>query len=244
MKSRELFKIGKDCFERREYTKALKVLNEIVECEEDDKELLSDTFYLMANIFHLKGEIGKAIKGFNKSISLNPAHTDASISLSVLYNDIGRYEEAKRVFETANERVRVQDTSQGVKDEHINKKFALKHFELAEMYLTYNRLDEAMFEYNKANKLDPENLEARIKIAKVYAKKNFITKAFDELRKLKNENPNYMPARIAMGVLLYGQGKVVEAQSEWQRVLAKEPSNKEANMYLNLSNTATETSVF
>ncbi len=104
-------------------------------------------------------------------------------------------------------------------------------------------LDEALFEFNKSIGLNPENLEIRVKMAKVYAKKGFVSKAFEELKKLKNEHPTFAPARLALGVLLYGNGNIIEAQNEWERVLAIEPKNSEAEMYLNLSQTATETSL-
>jgi len=243
LKRNEDYRKAKELYDNQELKKSLLLLNDIIETEKDDKELLAQTFFLMANIFHLKGEIGKAIKAFNKCLSLDPSHTDASISLSVLYNDIGQYEEAKRIFETANKRVKSGQNNEFLEDGHINKKFASKHFELAEMYFTYNRHDEALFEYNKVKNLDPSNLEVRIKIAKTFAKKNFINKAFDELQLLKNEVPNYLPARIALGVLLYGCGKILEAQTEWEKILTKDPRNEEALMYLNLSRTATETSL-
>lgn len=243
LKKNEDYRKAQELFDGQEYKKAQILLNDIVETERDDKELLAKTFFLMANIFHIKGEIGKAIKAFNKCLSLDPSHTDASISLSVLYNDIGQYEVAKRIFETANQRVKSGQGQDFLEDNHINKKFAAKHFELAEMYFTYNRLDEALFEYNKVRKLDPENLEVRIKLAKTYAKKSFINKAYDELQALKHEQPNFLPARIALGVLFYGSGKILEAQSEWEKVLTKDPRNEEALMYLNLSRTATETSL-
>ena len=202
-------------------------------------------FFLLANVFHINGEIGKAIKAFSKVLSLNPEHTDAAISLSVLYNDIGQYEDARKVFEMANDRVKGKGkTANGItEDKHINKKFASKHYEIADLYLSYNRYDEALFEYNKVIALDPENLEAKIKIAKVYAKKGFIAKAIEELRVLKNEEPNYAPARIALGVIHYGNGNVLEAQTEWEKVLLKDPFQSEASMYLNLSRTATETNL-
>ena len=60
---------------------------------------------------------------------------------------------------------------------------------------------------------------------------------------LKNEHPTYLEARVALGILYYGNGKILEAQSEWERVLSKEPHNQEAGMYLNLSKTATETTL-
>ncbi len=241
----ELLQKGKEYFNRGEYKKSLMMFNEIVEVGNVEKRTLAETYFHLANIFHLKGEIGKAIKAFNKVLNLEPSHTDASISLSVLYNDIGRYDEAKKIFEKANERVKTGSATLGnVEDQHINKKFSNKHYELAEMYMTYQRFDEALFEYNKSIKLDPTNLEARLKIAKVYAKKNFLNKALDELKKLKNEFPSYLPARNALGVLYYGSGCILEAQSEWERVISKDPRNQEANMYMNLSKTATETSIY
>ena len=236
----QLLKTARECFEKQEYKKAQVVLNEII--ESDDRNV--DALFLLANIFHINGEIGKAIKAFTKVLNLNPEHTDAAISLSVLYNDIGQYEDAKKVFDAANERVKGKNKGTGLmEDKHINKKFASKHYEIADLYLSYNRYDEALFEFNKVIGLDPENLEARIKIAKVYAKKGFIAKAIEELRNLKNEEPSYAPARIALGVIHYGNGNVLEAQAEWEKVLIKDPFHAEASMYMNLSKTATETRI-
>lgn len=237
----ERIKAGKDCFDRGEFQKALMIFSELIET--DDR--LAEPYFYLGNIFHMQGDLGKAIKAFQKVLELNPEHTDASISLSILYNDIGRYEEGQRIFNTTAERVKSRGNplGQGVQDTHVNKKFSLKHYELAEMYMSYNRFDEALFEYNKAVGLDPENLEARVKVAKVYAKKGFVTKAFDELRKIRNESPSFIPAHIALGILHYGNGNVVEAQTQWRKVLSLDPHNQEAAMYLNLSRAATETQV-
>ena len=243
-RTRELLHQGKECFRRKEYKKSIQFFGEIIETKEVEKNLLIEAYFHLASIFHLQGEIGKAIKAFNKVLGLEPAHTDAAISLSVLYNDIGRYDEAKKIFDRANARVKKGSAPSGnFEDQHINHKFSHKHYELAEMYMTYQRFDEALFEYNKAVKLNPDNLEARLKVAKVYAKKNFAHKAVDELKKLKNEFPHYLPARNALGILYYGSGHILEARNEWERVISKDPKNQEARMYMNLSKTATETSV-
>lgn len=235
----EILREGIDCYERGEFKKARIHFTDIVEVNGKNAQ----AFFYLANIFHMRGEIGKAIKAFNKVLSLDPSHTDAAISLSVLYNDIGRYEEAKKVFAKANERVKSTDSEGLIADKHVNKKFSNKHYELADLYMSYNRFDEALFEYNKAINLDPENLEIRIKSAKVYAKKGFVEKAKEELRSLKNEYPNFVPARIALGILYYGNGQIIEAQAEWERALVKEPKNEEALMYLNIAKTATETTL-
>ena len=240
--NKELLKKAKTYVQQGRQDKALLLLNDILEDNEKDTEVLAECYFQLANIAHVRGEIGKAIKSFDKAIELNPNHTDASLCLSVLYNDIGHYEDAKKIFQKTDKRVKSSPQG-GIDDEHIRKKFSFKHYELAELYLSYNRMEEALFEYNKAIALDEKNLEIRVKVAKVYAKRKFISKAFDELKRLKNEHPGYIPARIHLGVLYYGCGKVLEAQAEWQKVLAREPGHQEAAMYLNLSRTASEISL-
>jgi len=240
-----ILKRANDCYKRQDYQKAIVLYSEIVESDNGhrDPEVQIEALFHMANIFHMKGEIGKAIKAFSKVVELDPNHTDASISLSVLYNDIGKYENAKKIFNKTQDRVRDPSLGAGLEDEHINKKFSSKHYELAELYVSYNRYDEALFEYNKAINLDGENLEARIKLAKTYSKKGFTSKAIEELKRLKNENPSFLPARIALGVLYYGQGMALEAQTEWEQVTSRDPSHTEAKMYLNLSKAASETTL-
>ncbi|MCO4753881.1 MAG: tetratricopeptide repeat protein [Bacteriovoracaceae bacterium] len=233
----QLLAQGKELFNKNALTKAQQTFEEVIEANPS----CSEAFFFIGNIFHIKGQLGKAVKAFNKVIEIDPNHTDAAISLSVILNDIGKYEEAKEIFEKANDQVKKE--SSGIQDPHINKKFSQKHYEIAEMYFSYNRYDESLFEYNKASALDPENLEIGIKVAKVYSKKGFLSKAIEVLKKLKNENPGYTPARVALGLLHYGTGNVLEAQTEWQNALAKDPSNEELQMYLNLSKSATETNL-
>ncbi len=238
LKLNDLLKKAKDAFQKNDLKTAGLFLNDIIEQNPNATE----AFFLLANVFHVRGELGKAIKAFQRVLELDPHHTDASISLSVIYNDIGRYEDAKNIFEKANSQVK-NTQQQGLADPHLNRKFSLKHYEMAEMYAAYGRIDEALFEYNKAATLDPDNLEIRIKVAKAYTKKGFSSKAFEELKRLKNEQPGYMPARIALGLLYYGNGNIIEAQAEWQNVLSREPEHAEASMYVGLSKSATETTI-
>lgn len=235
----ELISKANQYYKTKDYVGAQAVLEEVLQGNPKN----TDASFMLANVFHARGYIGKAIKYFSKTTELDPNHTDAAISLSILFNDIGQYDQAKSVFEKANEKVKSKSLAAGVEDPHINKKFSTKHFELGDLYLTYNRFDEALFEYNKAIGLDPANLDLRVKLAKVYAKKGFNSRAFDELKKIKNEYPAYIPARIALGILHYGSGNVVDAQNEWMSVLSRDPSNSEAQMYINLSKTASETTL-
>ncbi len=222
-----------------EFKKAEKYLSTMISGGSGD----SSVYFELGNLYHTRGEIGRAIKSFKKTLELEPSHTDASISLSVLLNDVGQYNEARKVFEETDRRVKKGDSGSLIDDKHINKKFSLKHLELADLYLTYNRFDEALFELKKASALDPENLQFRLKLAKIYSKKGFKGKAVDELVKLKNEKPDYLEARVALGVVYFGLGNILEAQTEWEKVLSKEPKNSDAITYLELSKNANEVSL-
>lgn len=225
---------AKNYYKEAQYEKSLGVLKRIMDSGYDDE----DVYFLKANIMHINGKISEAIKNFKKVLEINDEHTDAMISLSVLYNDIGKYEAAQKYFELADRKVK--QGSGGVIDTHINKKFSGLHFEIAEMYFTYGRHDEALSEFKKAYELNPQNLSIKVKIAKVYERKDFKAKALDELLQLKRIAPNYVPGRLALGLHYYSLGKIIEAQNEWHNILKKEPANKEARMYLTLSKSATE----
>ncbi|MCB9094863.1 MAG: tetratricopeptide repeat protein [Halobacteriovoraceae bacterium] len=226
------------CFREGKLEKALLYVDEVISQDPND----SETYFLKANVFHVQGKIGKAVKTFKQVIEMNNDHTDAMVSLSVLLNDIGRYEEAKKYFELADKKVKKGDNG-GVVDNHINKKFSAHHYEIAEMYFAYGRYDEALTEYNKASSLDPANLMIKVKIAKVYSKKGFYSKAIDEFRSIKRLDAGFLPARMALGLHYYTNGKIIEAQNEWKNILQKDPEHKEAQMYLKLSQNATEVSL-
>jgi len=232
---RKAIEEGCALYENKKLDAAKAVFQSII----DREEKCTEAYYYLGNILHAQGELGRAIRCFNKVLELEPQHTDASLCLSVILNDIGRYEEAQAVYNKADQQVGVE--SGGVDDLHINKKFALKHYDLAEQYAAYHRYDEAVFEYDKAIGLDPSNIEMKIKLAQAYAKKGYMDRSIEELQKAKKENPYEASLRMALGLTYFGMGKVIEAQSEWQEVLQQDPTHPEARMYMDLSQASNET---
>ena len=158
-----------------------------------------DTHYLLGVMYYFQGQVGLTVENLKKTLSLDPRHTDAAVCLSVLMNDIGKYDDAKRVFEQANQSVAHQRAGT---DLGVDRKFAVKHLELGDLYFRYRRYDEAIEEYGKAMRLDPSTLDIRIRRAKAYAKKGFLTRSMQELQQLKREQPQYIPARIQLGLSL------------------------------------------
>lgn len=196
--------------------------------------------HLQGTRYYLQGNLSKAIDSFKKILADDPKHTDAAISLSIIYNDIGKYDEAKKIYQIANHSLRFKNIGN---DTLLDRKFALKHVELGDLYFKFHRYDEALEDYSRAMKLDPSQLEVRIKIAKVYAKKGFTTRAIQELQQLCHDHQEFIPARIHLGLMHYSQGNVIDAEIEWERAKARSPEQPELDTYLEMARQATETSV-
>lgn len=195
---------------------------------------------LLGTCRYLQGQLLKAIDCFKQLLSIDPKHTDAAISLSIIYNDIGKYDEAKKIYQIANQSLQLK--REGT-DALLDRKFALKHIELGDLYFKYHRYDDALDDYSRAARLDPMQLEIRIKLAKVYAKKGFTTRAIQELQQLCHEHQDYVAARVHLGLMYFSIGNVIDAQLEWEKARNQDPSNPEIQTYLEMAKHATETSV-
>lgn len=207
------------------------------ECLDDHKKT---ALHAMGTCHYLQNHLSESIECFKKVLGLDPKHTDAAISLSVIYNDIGRYDEAKKIYQIANQSLQLKRKGT---DNLLDRKFALKHLELGDLYLKYHRYDDALDDYSRALRLDPSQLDIRIKLAKVYAKKGFTTRAIQELQQLCHEHQDFVAARVHLGLMYFSQGNVIDAQLEWERARQKDPSNPEIQTYLEMAQHATETSV-
>jgi tetratricopeptide (TPR) repeat protein len=191
----------------------------------------ADFYYLRGLLRSYQGRLVESIEDLRRALSIEPKHTDSAVCLSIILNDIGRYDEAKKVFEQANQSVFLKQIGD---DQQIDRRFAVKHFELGDLYFRYRRFDEAIEEYNKAILLDPRTIEMRVKRAKAFAKKGFITRAIQDLQQLKQERPTDLSVRVQLGLLHYSQGNSLDAELEWESVLELDPVHREAIAYLDL----------
>ncbi|MCC7440156.1 MAG: tetratricopeptide repeat protein [Bdellovibrionales bacterium] len=212
---------------RRDFANAEHLIRQRMTAQPAD----ADAHYFLGVSSYFQGQIGRAIESLRKALNFDPQHTDAAVCLSVLLNDIGKYDDAKGVFDQANQSI---SAKRAVGTPEIERKFAVKHLELADLYLRYRRYDEAIEEYGKAASLDPADPEIRIRRAKALAKKGFVTRAIQELQQLRAESSSYPPARIQLGLLHYSQGNVLDAELEWEAVLEAEPTHREALAYLEM----------
>ena len=119
---------AKESFIEGDYRTAEPILQQAILQNNKDPEI----YQMLATLFYDKGQFNKAIKAFKKALEIDPSYTDASVGLSIILNDIGRYDEAKEVFIDAQERL---NETKKQSDPFIEDKIAQKHLELFDLYL-------------------------------------------------------------------------------------------------------------
>jgi tetratricopeptide (TPR) repeat protein len=179
---------------------------------------------------------------FKRALQLDPHFTDAAISLSIIYNDTGHYQEGAQVFAQA-EKAAMRKSTAPTPSIVLAREISNKHLELGNLYRRLQRFDEAANEFLKAGRVDPENFEARILLAKTHGQRGQMRLAQQELESLVREQPDNVPARIHLALLYYAIGNAVDAQIELQEALLKEPNNQQVKMYIDMTRQATESTI-
>lgn len=224
----DLLQEAKEYFKQGQYNIAEQLLGRLVLSNTKDPEV----YHMLATIFYDRGQFSKAIRTFKRALELDPTYTDASVGLSIILNDLGKYEEGKKVFLEAD-RILRQKKQQA--DPYMDEKIATKHQELADLYLQTHRPKEALEQLLRAQKLSSRRAEISLRIADCYLQTQEQEKAILTLRQLIKDYPNFLTARMRLGNLLYQLGRVAEATHMWESVLAREPQHEEAKKRIEMA---------
>lgn len=194
-----------------------------------------EVYQMLATIYYDKGQFNKAIKTFKRALEIDPAYTDASVGLSIILNDLGKYEEGKQVFQEAQ---KLLDRKAGKMDPYIEEKLASKHEELADIYFQYKQFNEALEQLFKAQKLSSRKAEIILRMTDCFIRMGDTEKAIRELRSLIKEYPQLTQVRLKLGIIYYNMNHLAEATEQWEAILLRDPQHAEAHRYLKMANAA------
>ena len=231
---RELVALGKEHFQRGDYSLAAGHLEQVVK----RGAAFADVHHMLGVIYHHLGEFESAQAAFQKALDINPGYVEAALNLAIVCNDLGQYERAQQVYGAAIARARTRQVRDPNGDEPLDPytrgKIANLHAAVADGYLSVRRPNDAAAEYRKALSLCPTFVDLRMKLAHALREANDLDSALSEYRLAVQHAPAYVPARVALGTALYAGGKIDEAVTQWQEVLRIEPQHRTAGMYLKL----------
>lgn len=229
--SHQLIDEARSAFIEGDYATAEPLLNQPTLINSKNPEVLQ----MLATIYYDQGKFNKAISTFKKALEIEPGYTDAAVGLSIILNDIGRYDDAKKIFDDAKAQL---DAKKQSAEPNINEKFAAKHAELADMYLQYKRFDESAEQYMRAISLSPKKLDLILRLTESYIQSGQKEKAIKELKALLQADPRLTAPRLKLGLILYNSHHIAEAVDQWENILRYDSKNQEAIRYLKMAQAA------
>jgi len=223
----ELVELGKQCFENRDYSNAERYFRKVI----NSNARFADVQNLLGVTCHIEGKFESAIKAFEAALKINPHYTEALLNLAVLFNDLGRYAEAKKLYTHLKKK-----TDGKTKDiEPVLKgKLSNMHADLGDTYRSIGLYKHAAVEYNKALSLNPTYADIRTKLGIALREGGDLNASVKELKKVGKDDPKYTLAKIQLGVTYYSLSKINEAKKEWEAVLHQDSNNESAKIYLKL----------
>ncbi len=222
---RQLLVLGREHYQRGEYEKAEYLLRQVV----GKADRFADVHHMLGVIAHNRADFVGAEAHFEKAVLLNPNYTEAQLNLMVTYNDLGKYDSARRVYS----QVRLRAEAAPV-DPFIKGKIANMHAELAQAYVDAGMVTESIRELEKAVQLCPHFADLQVRLGILYRDAGEIGRARECFEAARLHNPSFVPGRLALGTLLLGAGQQEAARREFEAVIEIEPTHRTAHMYLRL----------
>jgi len=194
-------------------------------------------FSLLGNIYHRQGEFSRAIKNYKTALDINSKDVETAVNLALIYNDLGKYEQGAELYSQAISVMKEMETSKHSADsnENANSMFAAQHANLGELYLRYNRAEEALRELERALSLAPEAYKFYVELAECLSRLGKKDVAIKKLKFVKAKRPDIYEARVKLGHLMFLEGGIGPAVEEWDSVLKDDPGNVEAKMYIKMA---------
>lgn len=226
---RYLIEQGKEFFKSQAYKKAEAIFLKIISAKKE----YADVYNMLGIINHQGGQLSQAIDYFKKALKINPHYKEALLNLSVLYNDIGEYKQAKLLL-TRSKKEDLKDAKEKI-DPYIKGKLANKHAEVGNTYRGFGLYAQAVNEFKKACELAPHFYDLHNKLGICLREDGKKKEALEEFRLIIKKQPKYLDAQIQLGVTLYACGEKTKARQIWQKIAKENPYHAMARMYLKLS---------
>ena len=230
---KQLLLLGREHYQNKEYEKAEYLLHQVAE----KLDQFADVHHMLGVITHSRGDFAEAERHFERAVHLNPNYTEAQLNLMVTYNDLGKYDEARKLY--AEMRARGHEAGREI-EPFAKGKIANMHAELSQAYQDVGMPVDAIRELEKATTLCPSFADLLTRLGVLYRDSGDKVRARERFLAAKVANPRYIQARLMLGVLLLSGGDNEAAIAEFEAVIAQDPENKSAQTYLRIATKKSE----
>lgn len=225
-KIQDEIQLGKDFAKSKNYKRAEEIFLKILK-----KHPMADVYNYLGTTYADSGDFKAAEFCFQKALQINPDYLEASLHLSVLYNNLGFQKKSKPIYMRLK---KYGAKSKGAADPLLLSRIANLYAEIGDLFHGVGESKEAIEAYEKAASYQPTYIDIQTKLAVAYREIGKKSKALQVLRKIKNRASRYAPYWMALGVTYYSQKKMKQAHEAWKKALKLDPKNSSAKAYLRL----------
>lgn len=226
---------AREHYKRKEFDRARHLLEKLVE---SGVLTYADVFNMLGVIHHDQGDLARAQEQFEAALRINPNYTEAVLNLTVTYNEIGRYEDARQLMEHLGQRAPGSESEQ--LEPYARGKIANLHAEVAQAYYDVGALGAAIEELQKAIHLCGDFVDLRVRLGNMLTEAHRVPEAVAQYEEAVRLKPEYHQAKIELGIAYLKAKRKDEAIALWREVLERDPHNRSARMYLRLSGVKVE----
>ncbi|HEV3271018.1 MAG TPA: tetratricopeptide repeat protein [Candidatus Methylacidiphilales bacterium] len=191
-----------------------------------------------------RNDLINAAGALEEAIRLQPGNAKAHANLGVVYDDMGRSDDARAEEDTAiklnphmdaphynlgNLDLEEKNMDQAVAEYRIAEELlpghAATHSNLGSALYQLGRLDEAEKEIRIALDLDPSLVEARFNLGNILLRENNLAQAVDVFDQLIKDQPNDPEVYFDRALALTRLGRLSEAEDDYRTVLKLNPQS-------------------
>ena len=227
---RDLYFRGKELYNSQKYEAALELFERFIERNES----FADVYNFLGFIYHHFGRFDEAIAFFQRALSINPKYTDAALNLTVVFNDTGQYNKAKEIYNEIFELSVDRKSGQQITDNFVRGKLANMHCALADVYSSMGIYEDAIDEYRKALRLEPEFVDIINKLGVSLRESGQLDEAEDCFKNAIDIRPGYPIAWLNLGLTLYSKTEYEQARKALMEVTDLVPEHRSATTYIRL----------
>jgi tetratricopeptide (TPR) repeat protein len=212
-KVRKLYNEGVSAMESLNYTRAIELLEAVLELSPD----MTEAHFGLGVSYGAKGNREKQIYHFKKALRLKPDMTDARYNLGVAYSDARMYPEA------------IAELRQAIE---LKPDFKEAYFSLGTALYRIEDFTAAADVFEKCLELSPNWLEARLNLGSCYMKTDDVAAAIEHFKEAIRLAPRSAEAHYDLGAAYKNEGKYDEAIALFRKALELDPAYRIARIEL------------
>ncbi|MBO5434507.1 tetratricopeptide repeat protein [bacterium] len=197
-----------------------------------DKEYVADSFKQIGDIMKLFGNEQKSAEYYRKAVAVNPNDIPLRLAYAKVLDNLGSeelaVEEYNYILTKSIDNKEVLYSLERIYKKKLekNENDADAIANLGAILQKQGKLDEALAQYQKAESIDPSNINTRINVGTLYQQKGDYRTAVVAYDSVLILYPDNIQANLYKAQSLAAQGENKAAQTYFKKVLSLDPNNE------------------